>query len=105
MTPSAAESRLACLPPEGFEWLEPSGRIGNAMTGFIYKTALGEEKLLDGTRLTRDVWIKSFKIDPLRALIYMRTGKAVQGELTEEDYDKYVYGRKRPSTIGRAPPR
>jgi len=102
VTPGAAEARLACLPPKGFEWLKPLGRIGDPLSGFIYTTALGEEMLSDGTRLTRDVWIKTFKIDPLRALIYMRTGEVVKGELTEEDYDKYA---KKPFHIGGTPPK
>lgn len=71
--PSKAEAMLICIPPNGFEWRLPSGKIGNPITGDIYPTSEGRQKLNDGTPLTREVWIKTYNIDPELAYQYMRS--------------------------------
>jgi DNA-directed RNA polymerase subunit RPC12/RpoP len=76
--PSKAEGMLICIPPQGFEWKLPSGKIGNPITGFIYPTSTGKHKLEDGTPLTRDVWLRIYNIDPEIAYQYMRSQMLVR---------------------------
>jgi hypothetical protein len=59
-----------CLPPTGFEWSLPSGKIKPAAGDPIYVSAIGEH-------LSRENYIDRYKVDPEVALKYMRSHKGV----------------------------
>jgi hypothetical protein len=59
-----------CLPPSGFEWALPSGRIKPAVGDPIYVSAVGEY-------LSRDAYIDRYKVDPEIAFEYMRSHEGV----------------------------
>ena len=58
------DAACTCLVPTGFEWQEPAG-VKAGPGGKIYITA-------QGTEMTKDEYIKAFKLDPDLALAYMR---------------------------------
>ncbi|MCX8207422.1 MAG: hypothetical protein N3G75_06280 [Methanothrix sp.] len=67
----AADEPLSCLAPTGFEWQLPAGKIGNPVFGFKYITA-------QGTQMTREEYLATFKIDPEVALQFMRSHRGVK---------------------------
>lgn len=62
------DAPLDCLAPTGFEWKLPAGKIGNPIIGYQYVTA-------QGSYMTREEYIATFKIDPEIALEYMRRNR------------------------------
>jgi hypothetical protein len=59
------EQDWLCLPPRGFEWVLPSGKIDPIMGDPIYISAFGEY-------LSRKVYLERYKVDPETAYQYMR---------------------------------
>ncbi|MCX8207696.1 MAG: hypothetical protein N3G75_07690 [Methanothrix sp.] len=66
-----SDEELGCIAPTGFEWQLPAGKIGNPVLGFKYITA-------QGTQMTREEYLATFKIDPEVALQYMRSHRGVR---------------------------
>lgn len=65
---SSSDAPLDCLAPTGFEWTLPAGKVGNPVTGYKYITA-------QGTHMTREEYLATFRIDPELALNFMRAGR------------------------------
>jgi hypothetical protein len=59
------EQDWLCLPPKGFEWVLPSGKIVPIIGDPIYVSAFGEY-------LSRNAYLKKYKVDPEIAYEYMR---------------------------------
>jgi hypothetical protein len=59
------EQDWLCLPPIGFEWVLPSGKIIPIVGDPIYVSAFGEY-------LSRKVYLERYKVDPEIAYQYMR---------------------------------
>jgi hypothetical protein len=60
-----------CLPPTGFEWVLPSGKITPIIGDPIYVSAFGEQ-------LSRKNYIERYKVDPEIAYQYMRRKRNTQ---------------------------
>lgn len=67
----AYDDPLGCLAPTGFEWQLPAGRMEDAMGRVWYTTA-------QGTRMTREEYLETFKLDPEIAMRYMRSHRGVR---------------------------
>lgn len=63
--PNPEDQEWLCIPPEGFEWILPSGKITPIIGDPIYVSALGEY-------LSRETYIERYKLDPEIAYQYMR---------------------------------
>jgi len=63
--PSPDNQEWLCLPPDGFEWILPSGKITPIVGDPIYVSAFGEH-------LSRENYINRYKVDPEIAYQYMR---------------------------------
>lgn len=59
------EQDWLCLPPKGFEWVLPSGKISPIIGDPIYVSAFGEY-------LSRNAYLNKYKLDPEIAYEYMR---------------------------------
>ena len=62
------EQDWLCIPPEGFEWTLPSGKITPIVGDPIYVSALGEQ-------LSRNVYLERYKLDPEIAYQFMQRKK------------------------------
>ena len=62
---------LGCLPPEGFEWVLPAGKITPIIGDPIYISAFGEH-------LSWKVYLERYKVDPEIAYQYMRKKRNAQ---------------------------
>jgi hypothetical protein len=62
---------LGCLPPEGFEWVLPAGKITPIIGDPIYISAFGEH-------LSWKVYLERYKVDPEIAYQYMRKKRKAQ---------------------------
>lgn len=60
-----------CLPPKGFEWTLPSGKITPVVGDPIYVSALGEY-------LSWKRYIEKYRLDPEIAYQYMRRKRSAQ---------------------------
>jgi hypothetical protein len=65
------EQDWLCLPPTGFEWVLPSGKITPIIGDPIYVSAFGEY-------LSRKVYLERYKVDPEIAYQYMRRKRNTQ---------------------------
>jgi hypothetical protein len=65
------EQDWLCLPPRGFEWVLPSGKIEPIIGDPIYISAFGEH-------LSRKVYLERYKVDPEIAYQYMRRKRNTQ---------------------------
>jgi hypothetical protein len=65
------EQDWLCLPPTGFEWTLPSGKIMPIIGDPIYVSAFGEY-------LSRKAYLERYKIDPEIAYQYMRRKRSAQ---------------------------
>jgi hypothetical protein len=65
------EQDWLCLPPTGFEWILPSGKIMPIIGDPIYVSAFGEH-------LSRKVYLERYKVDPEIAYQYMRRKRSEQ---------------------------
>ena len=63
--PDPESQNWLCLPPEGFEWTLPSGKITPIIGDPIYVSAFGEH-------LSWKRYIEKYKLDPEIAYQYMR---------------------------------
>ena len=63
--PKGSEEDWLCLPPSGFEWVLPSGKITPVVGQPIYVSAIGE-------KFSRQDYINRYRIDPEIAYEYMR---------------------------------
>jgi hypothetical protein len=59
------EQDWLCIPPRGFEWVLPSGKIAPIMGEPIYVSAFGEY-------LSREAYLDRYKVDPEIAYQYMK---------------------------------
>jgi hypothetical protein len=59
------EQDWLCVPPTGFEWVLPSGKITPIIGDPIYVSAFGEY-------LSRNAYLLKYKVDPEIAYQYMR---------------------------------
>jgi hypothetical protein len=59
------EQDWLCIPPRGFEWVLPSGKIMPIIGDPIYVSAFGEY-------LSRNDYLQKYKVDPEIAYEYMR---------------------------------
>jgi hypothetical protein len=59
------EQDWLCIPPQGFEWILPSGKIMPIIGDPIYVSAFGEH-------LSRKTYLERYKVDPEIAYQYMR---------------------------------
>lgn len=66
--PDPENQEWLCIPPEGFEWILPSGKITPIVGDPIYVSAFGEY-------LSRKTYIGRYKLDPEIAYQYMRRRK------------------------------
>ena len=66
--PDPGDHEWLCLPPEGFEWTLPSGKITPVVGDPIYVSALGEQ-------LSRKVYLERYKLDPEIAYQFMQRKK------------------------------
>ncbi len=64
------EEDWLCVPPTGFEWSLPSGKITPVVGSPIYVSAVGEH-------LSREQYIYIYQVDPEVAYRYMRERKGV----------------------------
>ena len=62
------EQDWLCESPEGFEWILPSGKVTPIIGDPIYISSLGEH-------LSRDVYLKRYKVDPEIAYQFMHRKK------------------------------
>jgi hypothetical protein len=60
-----------CIPPKGFEWVLPSGKITPIIGDPIYVSAFGEY-------LSRKTYMERYKLDPEIAYQYMRRRRSEQ---------------------------
>ncbi len=67
--PNPLTHEWLCLPPEGFEWILPSGKITPIVGDPIYVSAFGEY-------LSWKRYIEKYKLDPEIAYQKMRYGSA-----------------------------
>jgi hypothetical protein len=67
--PDPENKEWLCIPPEGFEWILPSGKIMPIVGDPIYVSAFGEH-------LSRRIYIERYKLDPEIAYQYMRRKRA-----------------------------
>jgi len=65
-----SDDLLECLPPEGFEWALPAGKITDPAGRIWYIDAFGK-------RFTRDDYITKYQLDPEVALQNMRRQRNV----------------------------
>jgi hypothetical protein len=65
------EQDWLCLPPRGFEWILPSGKIVPIIGDPIYVSAFGEY-------LSRKTYLERYKVDPEIAYQYMRRKRDTQ---------------------------
>ncbi len=65
------EQDWLCIPPRGFEWVLPSGKIVSIMGDTTYVSAFGEH-------LSRKVYLDRYKVDPEIAYQYMRRKRNIQ---------------------------
>jgi hypothetical protein len=65
------EQDWLCLSPKGFEWTLPSGKITPIVGDPIYVSAFGE-------RLSREVYLGKYKLDPEIAYQFMQRKKDTQ---------------------------
>jgi hypothetical protein len=63
--PDPENQEWLCIPPQGFEWVLPSGKIIPIVGDPIYVSAFGEH-------LSRRIYIERYKLDPEIAYQYMR---------------------------------
>jgi hypothetical protein len=63
--PDPENQEWLCIPPQGFEWVLPSGKIMPIVGDPIYVSAFGEH-------LSRRIYIERYKLDPEIAYQYMR---------------------------------
>jgi hypothetical protein len=63
--PDPENQEWLCLPPTGFEWVLPAGKIMPIVGDPIYVSAFGEH-------LSRKIYIEKYKLDPEIAYQYMR---------------------------------
>jgi hypothetical protein len=75
--PDPENQEWLCIPPQGFEWVLPSGKIMPIVGDPIYVSAFGEH-------LSRRIYIERYKLDPEIAYQYMRRKRNAQisGEMT-----------------------
>jgi hypothetical protein len=73
------EQDWLCLPPTGFEWVLPSGKITPIIGDPIYVSAFGEY-------LSRKAYLERYKVDPEIAYQYMRRRRNTQttGKITNK---------------------
>jgi hypothetical protein len=71
------EQDWLCLPPTGFEWVLPAGKISPIIGDPIYISAFGEH-------LSRKTYLERYKVDPEIAYQYMRRKRSTQttGKMT-----------------------
>ena len=69
------EQDWLCLPPTGFEWVLPSGKIAPIIGDPIYISAFGEY-------FSRRAYIDRYKVDPEIAYQYMRGKRNAQADST-----------------------
>jgi hypothetical protein len=69
--PDNKEQDWLCLPPTGFEWVLPAGKITPIIGDPIYISAFGEH-------LSRKVYLERYKVDPEIAYQYMRKKRNAQ---------------------------
>ncbi len=90
----AVEEDWLCLPPTGFEWSLPSGKIVPVVGDPIYVSAIGEH-------LTRDAYIAMYLVDPEVAYRYMRERKGISvGSKTSDDQGGAKAFQKRVESVG-----
>jgi hypothetical protein len=83
-----------CLPPTGFEWSLPSGKITPAVGDPIYVSAIGEQ-------LTRENYIDRYKVDPEIAFEYMRAHKGISvGSKTSSDLGNITVSQQGSRSLG-----
>jgi hypothetical protein len=63
--PDPEKQEWLCIPPQGFEWVLPAGKIMPIVGDAIYVSAFGEH-------LSRRIYIERYKLDPEIAYQYMR---------------------------------
>ncbi|VVB72523.1 Uncharacterised protein [uncultured archaeon] len=63
--PGNSREDWLCLPPSGFEWALPAGKITPVVGQPIYVSAVGE-------KLSREDYINRYRVDPEIAYEYMR---------------------------------
>jgi hypothetical protein len=63
--PDPENQEWLCIPPDGFEWILPAGKIMPIIGEPIYVSAFGEH-------LSRKIYIERYKLDPEIAYQYMR---------------------------------
>ena len=73
------DAPLDCIPPTGFEWALPAGRIEPIAGDIIYVTA-------QGSHLNKKDYIRIYGIDP--EIAYQKMRKS--GAKTKEEYLKAV---------------
>jgi len=89
--PDPENQEWLCIPPDGFEWILPAGKIMPIIGEPIYVSAFGEH-------LSRKIYIERYKLDPEIAYQYMRrkrtenmsndiTDKLIQSVVTQAPLD------------------
>jgi hypothetical protein len=69
--PDPENQEWLCLPPQGFEWVLPAGKIMPIVGDPIYVSAFGEH-------LSRKIYIERYRLDPEIAYQYMRRKRTEQ---------------------------
>ncbi len=69
--PDPENGEWLCIPPQGFEWVLPAGKIIPVVGEPIYISAFGEH-------LSRKMYIERYKLDPEIAYQFMRKKRGVQ---------------------------
>jgi len=77
--PDPENQEWLCIPPEGFEWVLPAGKIMPIVGDPIYVSAFGEH-------LSRKIYIERYKLDPEIAYQYMRRKRT--GKISTDIADK-----------------
>jgi uncharacterized CHY-type Zn-finger protein len=87
--PNPEEHEWLCLPPEGFEWILPAGKIVPVVGESIYISAFGEH-------LSWERYVEKYRLDPEIAYQNMRRRRTelmnstTENKVTYKSYQSFV---------------
>lgn len=91
--PKGSEEDWLCLPPSGFEWVLPAGKITPVIGQPIYVSAIGE-------KFSRQDYINRYRVDPEIAYQYMRGRMKKSEDSITADISDHVMPSSKSEFIG-----
>ncbi len=91
--PGEGEEDWLCLPPSGFEWALPAGKIMPIVGQPIYVSAIGE-------KFSREDYINRYRVDPEIAYQYMRGRRGTSAESIANTSGQVMVPQDRSEFIG-----